>query len=98
MTEFEAIYDSLRGLLLPEYAAAGVENAFQEGSLCDTAYKEMLDAYERLLDRLGVKDEDEDVEIIISSLLRIQDHLAQRMFVLGKSVPTSRCSADLPGK
>ena len=87
MTEFERIYNSLRGLLLPEYTAAGVENAFQEGSLCDTAYKEMLEAYQRLLDRLGAKDEDEDVEIIISSLLRIQDYLAERMYNLGKSIP-----------
>ena len=43
---------------------SGVENAFADGSVCDRCYSEMLDAYERLRDRLGVAEEDADVEII----------------------------------
>mgnify|MGYP006955466334 FL=1 len=42
----------------------------------------MLDAYERLRERLGVTDEDEDVEIIIDSLLAIQRKLCREMFEL----------------
>ena len=42
----------------------------------------MLDAYARLRDRLGVVDEDSDVEIIIDSLLTIQRELCLKMFDL----------------
>ena len=44
--------------------------------------REMLDAYERLRDRLGVVDEDEDVEVVIDSLLDIQRQLCLKMFEL----------------
>lgn len=61
----------------------GVEDAFAEGSVCDKCYSEMLGAYARLCDRLGVPDEDEDVEIIIDSLRTITDELCYRMFFYG---------------
>ena len=62
---------------------SGVENAFVDGSVCDRCYSEMLDAYERLRDRLGVAEEDADVEIIINSLRKITDELCQQMFFYG---------------
>ena len=40
----------------------------------------MLNAYERLRDRLGVVNEADDVEIIIDSLLSIQRELCVKMF------------------
>lgn len=46
----------------------------------------MLDAYERLRERLGVGDEDADVEIMIDSLLSIQRELCLQMFDLGGTV------------
>ena len=49
-------------------------------------YEEMLDAYARLRERLGVEDEDEDVEIIINSLLAIQQKLCLEMFYLASIV------------
>ena len=58
----EDIYDSLQGVLVPEARVPWVKNLFLPGSPCDRAYSDMLDAYERLRDRLGVADEDEDVE------------------------------------
>ena len=44
----------------------------------------MLKAYARVCDRLGVVDEDEDVEVIIESLLSIQRILCMEMFDLAK--------------
>ncbi len=61
----------------------GVENAFADGSVCDRCYSEMLQAYARLRDRLGVQDEDTDVETIINSLRTITDELCYRMFAYG---------------
>lgn len=61
----------------------GVENAFADGTVCDRCYSEMLQAYARLRDRLGVQDEDADVETIINSLRTITDELCYRMFAYG---------------
>ena len=62
---------------------AGVENAFAEGSYCASCYHEISEAYERLRDRLGVVDEDEDVEIIIGAFENIQQELCCRMYSYG---------------
>ena len=76
----ELVYESLIGeLVIP---LRNVPNAFEEGSVCERNYQEMLDAYARLRDRLGVVDEDSDVEIIIDSLLTIQRELCLKMFDL----------------
>ena len=76
----ELVYESLIGeLVIP---LRNVPNAFEEGSVCERNYQEMLDAYARLRDRLGVVDEDSDVEIIIDSLRTIQRELCLKMFDL----------------
>lgn len=75
------VYFALQGETLD--SIPGVENAFADGSVCDRCYKDMLDAYARLLDRLGLENEDKDVEIIINSLRTITDELCYRMFYLG---------------
>ena len=64
----EYIYDSLQGLLINPHPE--VKDLFQEGMPCEQWYAEMLDAYQRLCDRLGVCNEDDDVEIIITNLNR----------------------------
>ena len=85
MKEFDAIYETLLGNLLPEYTVPGVENLFREGSFCDGKYREVWDARERLHQRLGVTHEDPDVEIIISAMTDIQNRIAEAMFLLGKA-------------
>ena len=80
----ELVYESLTGELIVQIK--GVPNAFEPGSFCEGKYQEMLDAYARLRDRLGVVDEDTDVEIIIDSLLAIQRELCLKMFDLAGSV------------
>lgn len=77
------VYDTLQGSLIPEFSIPGVKNMFLEGSHCDAAYCEMHEAYSRLLSRLHEKDEDLDVEIIISSLLSIARILGKEMYRYG---------------
>ena len=79
----EKIYESLRDYLRPEYRVPGVENLFADGMPCAKMYDEMMDAYERLRERLGVAEEDDDVETIINSLCGIEIAVAMKMFDYG---------------
>lgn len=79
----EDVYDTLRGFSIPQARVKGVENLFAPGEECEGLYGQMLDAYERLRNRLGVEDEDADVEVIISSLLRIEGIISRRMYHYG---------------
>ena len=80
----ELVYESLIGELVDPIE--GVPNAFASGSFYEKQYQEMLNAYARICDRLGSGDEDEDVEIIINSLLAIQRKLCMELFDLARNV------------
>ena len=77
------IYNTLLGVQCEQFCISGVENLFEEDSDCDVAYYEMLEAYARLCERLGVTDEDRDVEIVINSLMTIQRNVSMKMFEYG---------------
>lgn len=79
----EDVYDTLRGLRNHGIAAEGVENLFVPGGECEGLYNRMLDANERLRLRLGVEDEDTDVETIISSLMGIERIVSFKMYEYG---------------
>lgn len=79
----EDVYDTLRGIRNPDAAVKGVENMFTSGSECELLYDRMLGAYERLRNRLGVEDEDSDVETIISSLMAIERTISFKMYEYG---------------
>ena len=81
--QIEAIYATLVGVMREEFRVPGVENLFAEGSDCMNWYSDMLDAYERLCDRLGAVDEDKDVEVIICSLRKIEQKVSRKMFEYG---------------
>ena len=81
--QIEAVYATLTGTLRKEFRVPGVENLFDEGSECMNCYCKMLAVYERLCDRLGVIDEDEDVEVIIHSLMTIEQNVSIKMFEYG---------------
>ena len=81
--QVEDIYFTLTGTMQEQFRVPGVENLFAEGSDCMNCYSEMHAAYERLCDRLGVVDEDEDVEIIIDSLMCIERKVSTKMFEYG---------------
>lgn len=80
----EQVYRSLTGSLIPECRLPWVENIFVPGHPFCTYYSKMLSAYERLCERLGVADSDEDVEEIIYSLLSHGEIAAIRMFEYGR--------------
>lgn len=77
------IYEQVCAGVLPEYQLPGVAFAFAPGSFCLQKYTQMLEAYARLCERLGVTDEDEDLECILSSLFEIQEELCCQMFLYG---------------
>lgn len=45
MVPYDELYDTVRGLMASEYAVAGVENLFAEGSYCQRRYDDMRQAY-----------------------------------------------------
>ena len=78
----QKIYWSVQGFL--EEPVEGIESAFYDGSVCETAYEQMMEAYERLKQRLQVNNEDADVEVIINALQTITKELCLRMFEYGR--------------
>ena len=79
----EWAYESMACFAKDWYRMPGVENAFEEGSFCAMCYHDIWEAYGRLRDRLGVEDEDKDVEIIISVMEDVQRELCCRMYHYG---------------
>ena len=79
----ELVYYTLSGQLTTWTPLPFVENAFADGQFCTNHYYSMLDAYQRLCARLGITDEDADVEIIIHSLMSIENYLCNRMYDYG---------------
>ncbi len=78
----DTVYDLLIGESAPGAGNPIVENLFAEGRTCERLYGEVYDANLRLCEKLGVQ-EDEDVETIINSLLRISRLLGRKMFLYG---------------
>lgn len=76
----EYVYSSLSGLLIEPHPE--VEDLFAEGEKCELLYGKVYDACQRLYERLG-KFEDEDVEIIVNSMLDIQREIALKMYEYG---------------
>ncbi len=77
----EKVYLSMTGELVSPIP--GVNNAFAEGEECSRLYESTYCACIRILERLGVKDDDEDLETIICCMQSIQKELCQRMFEYG---------------
>lgn len=80
----DMVYDTLSGNLHGQYAVPGVEDAFAAGSECLRLYEEMTAVRDQLQSRVGLPEEDEDVERIISILESVQRILAIKMFDYGQ--------------
>lgn len=82
----EQIYNQMNGMYveecIPEDVKGIVQDEFTDGSACDTAYKMVYEAKQRLNDRLGT-DEDKDIEIIIDNMFQICKQLSMKMFDYG---------------
>ena len=79
----EQVYDCLLGQIVSEKALDWVENIYTDGSEYDRNYAAVLAAYRRLCRRLGVNEEDDDVETIINAMLRNEEIIALKMFESG---------------
>lgn len=77
------VYESATAVLIPDLRLPWVENEMQEGKEFYHNYGAMLDAYERLRERLRVEDADDDVEIIINALLCNEELMSKKMFCYG---------------
>ena len=80
----EQVYETLLGDLIPEYSLDWVEDIFVSGHPCHEEYGRMLQAYGRVCQRLGTGEEDEDVEVIVDSLLSHCRIIALEMFRYGR--------------
>ena len=82
----QRIYDLMNGSLdLENYSypeSQIVENEYAEGKPCSKLYEEVYNANRRLCKRLGV-EEDHDVEIIISNLMKIGEYECMKMYDYG---------------
>lgn len=78
----EVIYGTLMGSLQEPYSMPGVTCIFTEAKIVKL-YKQISDAYARLCLRLGVGEEDDDVEDILSAVMDIEEQIAYRMYRYG---------------
>ena len=79
----ERVYLTLNGELEEWAQVPGVENLFEEGKYCQLRYEEIYSVCQRLCDRLGAENEDEDVESLINAFMNIQREMCIRMFEYG---------------
>ena len=86
---WEQVYEALTCHVAEPWQMPGVSNAFADDADCMEQYRKMRDAYDRLCDRLGVVDEDRDVETIIQCYMRIQRELCRLMFLYGQQFSSS---------
>lgn len=86
----DEVYLSLTGDLCEEYRVPGVEDLYAQGTPCDLLYQEMRDAYERLLDRLGRIDDDEDLDIIVDTMTTICKETSYAMYRCGEKFAALR--------
>ena len=83
----QLLYDLMNGSLDLENNAIEesryVEDEFSEGKVCQIAYAEILDAYQRICERLGGGEEDKDIEVIMNNFNTIMEHLCMKMYDYG---------------
>ena len=51
--------------------------------MCQTAYAEILDAYQRICERLKVGEEDKDIEFILNNFNTIMEYLCIKIYDYG---------------
>ena len=69
--QIEKIYEAMIGMESCCLYGEEIENLFEEGKPCEKLYGEVYDAKFSIAQRLGMVDEDEEVELIINNLLEI---------------------------
>ena len=77
------VYNTLNGHYISSFCVPGVENAFAAEEPCIELYGKALDAHQRICSRLGIGEEDEDVEVIFNAFLGISEILGLKMYHYG---------------
>ena len=83
------VFDTVYGLMLPEFAVPGVEDLFGKGKPCLTIYTEVNKAYLRVCERLGIgpefgfPPEDHDLNEILNGMDDICRVVGYAMFRYG---------------
>ena len=84
----ERIYGLMNGLLdleaHPVAESRFVEDEFGEDKVCGMAYRSVMEANQRLCERLYSENGDPDVESIIDNMMCISYHLCMKMFEYGE--------------
>ncbi len=81
MDFYDEIYATLIGDMQEEYALPWVPNALAPGSYCEESLTRLMDARDRLAERLGV-DVDPDLEIMMDEMVAIQSTLCRMVMEL----------------
>lgn len=80
----EWVYETMGCLLIPECRLPWVEEIFVPGHPYYESYCDMRSAYARIAHRLGAEEEDQDLEIVVDSLLEHGRIGAMKMFEYGR--------------
>ena len=78
----DVVYDLANGVRVRQADDPLVDNLFADGGECEELYDEVYAANLRLCGRLG-EEEDQDVEILVNSLLKICEKMGKRMYRYG---------------
>lgn len=87
--QMEDIFFTLQGEAVEP--VPGVENVFAPEMPCEGYYQEILEAYRRICLRLGAREEDPDVEAILSASMSITHILCQKMYEYGGKYGSVYC-------
>ncbi len=78
---YDKIYYSLIGELNEGEAREGIPNAFAPGSECDCAYTRLIEARNRVVEKMGT-DDDPDLSQMLTQMNTIQRALCRQLRTL----------------
>ena len=81
--DFYTIFHIITGNVAAEYPFHWVENAFVPGTQFSEAYQDFWNAREHLCERFGIDFDDDDLELFMDGLMKLEEDLGRRMFLYG---------------
>ena len=81
-SKMKLAYESMACFLDKDHRLPGVEDAFAQGTYCESRYQEIWDIYEHLRDRLEA-EEIADMDRMINAFDDLQRELCYRMYRYG---------------
>ena len=81
--DFQIIFDTAMGEVRPQPPFEWVEDIFSSGTQFAQAYEDFAMARNNLCERFSLEEEDEDLELFMNGLLKMEEDLGKRMFFYG---------------